>query len=572
MQQRCEEIVHAGTTTSLVRAVHWVLEVSGTLDVVASLARLLLTIHPTCLPAHRGRLSTGCRDCPFQLHTVDLGAVARAAGYRSVQWVEDELESGPQDRGLVFNNGTCRAAGQDDSILRAASSKCRSRWPPTFVQPWEGRLKGEHSRSGAVDQRRLVGHPEYVEVRSPYDNGLVGRAGIADADQVREALDATVGTAAPDPLERAAILERVAEHYCENEGPASRLISAESGLCLKDTMHEVKRAVATFRGAANEARRLAETDWEAPYLEAGEVGGPELRVVPEPVRLAVAITPFNHPLNQVVHKVAPAIAAGAPVVLKPSEKTPLSGLRLAEVFSKCGLPRNLLNVVTGCPVATLVEALVSDRRVELVSFTGSEAVGRSIARTMARNGNELVRYVPELGGNAALTVLADADLDQAVRVAMGAFGNAGQRCTAINRCLVQEQVADEFALRLAEVAAALEYGDPLNPETDVGPVIDTASAVRIQRLIEDAIREGAHLVTGGRRDGALVSPTVLDRVSPGAEIVRNETFGPVASIVRVKSVDEATEIVLADNHRLAGAIVTRDERVALDYAAAIRVG
>jgi len=202
---------------------------------------------------------------------------------------------------------------------------------------------------------------EYVEVRSPYDNGLVGRAGIAHADQVREALDATVGTAAPDPLERAAILERVAAHYCENEGPASRLISAESGLCLKDTMHEVKRAVATLRDAANEARRLAETDWEAPYLEAGEVRGPELRVVPEPVRLAVAITPFNHPLNQVVHKVAPAIAAGAPVVLKPSEKTPLSALRLAEVLSKCGLPGNLLNVVTGCPVATLWSPRLPDR-------------------------------------------------------------------------------------------------------------------------------------------------------------------------------------------------------------------
>jgi aldehyde dehydrogenase (NAD+) len=410
------------------------------------------------------------------------------------------------------------------------------------------------------------------DVRSPWDSALAGRAGQATAEQVRAALDGAAGRPAPPPEERAAILDRAAAHYAEHADAAARLITAEAGICLKQARHEVARAVSALRGAAHEARRLAAADWEAPYRVPGEAPAAALQVVPVPVALAIAVTPFNHPLNQVVHKVAPAVAAGAPVVLKPSEKTPLSALRLAEVLAECGLPPHLLNVVTGRPAEPLVRALACDRRAELVSFTGSVAVGKAIARTMAEGGNELVRYLPELGGNAAFVVLADADLERAARIALGAFDNAGQRCTAINRILVQEPVADAFVARLAELASGLRYGDPWDAETDVGPVIDEASAVRVQRAVEAALRGGARLLAGGSREGAVVAPTVLDHVRPEMEIVRCETFGPVAPVVRIRSVDDAIRIVTADRHRLAGAIATRSEEAARAYAAAVRVG
>ncbi|MDQ5807206.1 MAG: aldehyde dehydrogenase family protein, partial [Actinomycetota bacterium] len=297
----------------------------------------------------------------------------------------------------------------------------------------------------------------------------------------------------------------------------------------------------------------------------------ELRVVPEPVALAIAITPFNHPLNQVVHKVAPAVAAGAPVVLKPSEKAPLSALRLAEVLTEAGLPPGRLNVVTGA-AKPLVEALVTDPRVELVSFTGSVEVGRSVARTMAAGGNELVRFVPELGGNAALAVLADCDLERAARIALGAFDNAGQRCTAVDRILVDEPIADRFVALLAELVEGLRHGDPLDPGTDVGPVIDENAARRIERAVHAAVRDGARLRAGGGRSGALVEPTVLDHVTPGMEIASRETFGPVAPVIRVRGVEECVRIVRADRRRLAGAIATASEETALAYASAVRVG
>jgi aldehyde dehydrogenase (NAD+) len=418
---------------------------------------------------------------------------------------------------------------------------------------------------------RRVSAPACGDVRSPFDGALAGRLAQATPEQVTEALDGACAATALPEEERAAVLDAAARHYEEHTEEAATLIAAEAGICLKHARHEVRRAVATLRASATGARRLAATDWSAPYAQPGETPAAELRVVPEPVALAIAITPFNHPLNQVVHKVAPAIAAGAPVVLKPSEKAPLSALRLAEVLTEAGLPPGRLNVVTGA-ARPLVETLVTDPRVELVSFTGSVAVGRSVARTMAAGGNELVRFVPELGGNAALAVLADCDLERAARIALAAFDNAGQRCTAVDRILVDEPIADRFVARLTELVEGLRHGDPLDPETDVGPVIDEHAARRIERAIRDAVRDGARLCAGGERSGALVAPTVLDRVTPQMEIASRETFGPVAPVIRVRGVEDCVRIVRADRRRLAGAIATASEETALAYAKAIRVG
>jgi acyl-CoA reductase-like NAD-dependent aldehyde dehydrogenase len=418
---------------------------------------------------------------------------------------------------------------------------------------------------------RRVAAPAGGEIRSPFDGTVAGTLAHATPDQVEAALAGAYAAQAPPADERAALLDRAADYYDDHVEASATLIAAEAGICLKHARHEVRRAIATLRASANEARRLAATDWSAPYAQPGETPVGELEVIPEPVTLAIAITPFNHPLNQVVHKIAPAIAAGAPVVLKPSEKTPLSALRFAQVLAEAGLPGDLLNVLTG-PAEPLVRALVSDPRVELVSFTGSAAVGRSVARTMATAGNELVRFVPELGGNAALAVLADCDLERAARIALGAFDNAGQRCTAVNRILVEEPIAERFVARLSELAAALRHGDPLDPETDVGPVIDERSARRIEAAIRAAVRDGARLCTGGGRRGALVEPTVLDHVRPEMEVAARETFGPVAPVIRVRGVEDCVRIVRADRQRLAGAIATASEATAVAYARAIRVG
>lgn len=409
------------------------------------------------------------------------------------------------------------------------------------------------------------------DVRNPFTGEVVGRAAQATEADARDALDrATAGSLGPE--ERAAVLDRAAAAYERDADAAALLITTEAGICLKQAAHEVRRSVAVLRAAAGEARRLGATDWAAPYRTAGEDAVAELFVIPEPVALAVAVTPFNHPLNQVVHKVAPAVAAGAPIVLKPSEKAPLSALRLARVLADAGLPAHALAVVTGRPAAPLVHTLVCDDRVELVSFTGSVAVGRAIARDMAAHGNELVRYVPELGGNAALVVLADADVERAAHVALGAFDNAGQRCTAVGRILVEHPVADAFVDCLVELAAGLRWGDPFDPATDVGPVIDEDAARRVEAIVDAARRDGARVCLGGTRTGALIAPTVLDQATAAMDVVRLETFGPVAPVVRVGSLAECVAIVRADRHRLAGAIVTASEDTARAYGAAVRVG
>ena len=413
---------------------------------------------------------------------------------------------------------------------------------------------------------------ESFAVRSPWDGREAGRAGIAAPDQVQAALDGALSARPLPPRARAEILDRAAGHYEATVDDAAALITAESGICLRQARHEVDRAVRALRSAAHQARLLATEDLAARYRVPGESAAARLEVVADPVALVVGITPFNHPLNQVVHKVAPAVAAGAPLVLKPSEKTPLSALRLAEVLIDCGLPENALNVVTGRPAAALVEALVTHPGVELVSFTGSVEIGRGIARTMAASGNELVRYVPELGGSSALVVMDDADLPAAARLALGAFDNAGQRCTAVRRILVHEAVADEFTARFLDAARALRYGDPWDPETDLGPLIDEGAAVAVEQRVATALARGARLLMGHRRHGTLYPPTVLDRVTPEMDLIERETFGPVAPILRVRSLEEAVAITRSNRRRLAGAIATASEDTARRFADAVRVG
>ena len=407
-----------------------------------------------------------------------------------------------------------------------------------------------------------------LSVSSPFTGELVGEAPIAGAAQVTAALDAIAGgglQTLPPRHERARILFAVADRLLAERRDLAHLISRESGLSLKDTGHEVARAVDVFRFAAMEALRDDGETFAGDISENGrDRRAHTLRV---PVGLVAGITPFNHPLNQVAHKLAPALAVGAPIVIKPSERTPLAALRLFELLAQAGAPPAAAQIVCGDP-ATILEAFLGHPAVELISFTGGVGVGKAIAQRLGYR-----RAVLELGGNDPLIVLDDADLAEAARLAVqGAFANSGQRCTAVKRIIAVDAVADELAARITAGAQALRCGDPLDPDIDVGTVIDEAAAIRIADRIADAIHQGAQLLTGGERDGALLAPAVLDHVPAGAELVATETFGPVAPIIRVSGLDEAIATANRTPYALSSGVCTFDWRAITRCIRELRAG
>src|SRR5450755_1339070 len=405
-----------------------------------------------------------------------------------------------------------------------------------------------------------------VAVRNPYTGEVVGEAPIASAEEVVGALDSAAGFASSlSRHERSQLLFSVADRLGALADELAHLISSESGLCLKDTRHEVSRSVDVFRFAAIEALRDDGEVFAGDISTNGRDGRAYTFRVP--VGLVAAITPFNHPLNQVAHKLAPAIAAGASIVLKPSEKTPLAALRLAELLCDAGLPPGAVQIVCGDPAA-IVDSFLAHDAVEVITFTGGVAIGKSIA---ARLGYR--RAVLELGGNDPLIVLADADLEEAARLAVqGAFRNSGQRCTAVKRIIAVNEVGDELAERVVHGARALCAGDPFDEKTDVGTVIDASAAERITARIETAIRAGATLLCGGERNGAVVTPTVLDRVPVETELVARETFGPVAPIIRVRNLDEAIVTANATPYALSSAVCTFDWRAISRCIRELRAG
>jgi phosphonoacetaldehyde dehydrogenase len=405
-----------------------------------------------------------------------------------------------------------------------------------------------------------------IEVRSPFTGELVGEAPVAGPSEVSAALEA--GATYDNALsrhERSQLLFAVADRLAEQSVELATLISRESGLCLKDTRHEVARAIDVFRFAAIEALH---DDGEAfPGDVSAQGSARRAHTMRVPVGLVAAITPFNHPLNQVAHKLAPAIAAGAPIVLKPSERTPLSALRLAELLVDVGLPSGAAQVVCGQPAA-IVEQFLAHPEVEVISFTGGVAVGKSIA---ARLGYR--RAVLELGGNDPLLVLGDADLEEAATLAVrGAFQNSGQRCTAVKRIIAVDSVADELAELIVARTRLLRCGDPLDEETDIGTVIDEQAARLIEARIEAALHDGADLLWGGERVGALLAPAVLDRVPAATELVSLESFGPVAPIIRVRDLDEAIAVANATPYALSSAVCTFDWRAIARCVRELRAG
>jgi putative phosphonoacetaldehyde dehydrogenase len=387
---------------------------------------------------------------------------------------------------------------------------------------------------------KRVDAEQRIEVRNPYTGKIVGTVPAATPAQVAEAF--RLGEAYKPKLtrwERQKILLRTAELLAERRESIATLISVESGLCLKDAFYEVGRACDVYGLAGQLAIRDDSEVYACDITQHGKAR--RIYTSRTPVRgVIAAITPFNHPLNMISHKIAPAIATNNRVVAKPTELTPLTALVLADVLYEAGLPVEMLSIVTGNPMS-MGDAMITDPRADILTFTGSVKVGKYIAEKAGYK-----RLILELGGNDPLIVMEDADLEQAAELAVqGATKNSGQRCTAVKRILAVEAIADAFVERVVVKARQLHCGDPLDPHTDIGTVIHERAARQFEERVNDAVAKGAKLLLGNTRQGALYPATVVDHVPYNCPLVHEETFGPVIPIIRCPN-DIAAVIAIAN--------------------------
>ncbi|HEY7178105.1 MAG TPA: aldehyde dehydrogenase family protein [Gaiella sp.] len=427
--------------------------------------------------------------------------------------------------------------------------------------------------ASTVTERKLlldgewVESGEWVEVTSPYDGSPIARVAKVGAAGARSAVDAAE-RAMQDPLpayERAAILDRVALALAERADEAARLICAEAGKPMKAARIEASRAVSTYTMAAVEARKLA---GEVVPMDASQAGVGKLAFTQRlPVGVVGAISPFNFPLNLVAHKIAPALAAGCAVVLKPATQTPLSALFLAELELEAGLPAGWLNVLVG-PSAEIGDVLVEDPRVALITFTGSAPVGWGIRERAPRK-----RVSLELGNATPVIVEADADVSVAAsRCAANGFSFAGQSCISVQRIIVHEDVYDEFRDALLPLVDALVVGDPADESTDVGPLIAPSERERVLEWLEEARAGGATVLAGGVVENDLLRPTVVDSPPADSRLACDEVFGPVCTLQRFATLDEAVELANSTRYGLQAGIFTGDVTRALSAAARLEFG
>jgi acyl-CoA reductase-like NAD-dependent aldehyde dehydrogenase len=397
---------------------------------------------------------------------------------------------------------------------------------------------------------------EAFEVRSPWDQGLVGRVTIATRADARQAVNHAVAslrrTRALPRWKRREILEDIAAALIDQHERFAQLIVAEAGKPLRLARTEVDRAVLTFKTAAEESVRLG---GESIPLDLTEGNENRWGVVQRfPVGPVLAITPFNFPLNLVAHKVAPALAAGCPIILKPAPQAPFTALALGEIILKAGWPEEALAILTLSDADTAWLAEKEDR-IKLVSFTGSAKVGWNIK---AHSGRK--RVLLELGGNAALIIHGDwPDLDEAAnRTAHAAFGFAGQSCISVQRVFVQRNIFQTFVWKLVDIAGKLVSGNPAEEATEVGPLIHLSDAERVESWIKEAVAAGAKLVSGGERTGSLIAPAILTATQPGMKIRDEEVFGPVVMVEPYEDFEEALADVNHSKYGLQAGLLTRD--------------
>jgi acyl-CoA reductase-like NAD-dependent aldehyde dehydrogenase len=424
----------------------------------------------------------------------------------------------------------------------------------------------------ATERKILIGGEwvetgEWLDVFSPYDGSLVGRVAKGRADEAKRAIDAA-HRAMAEPLpahERAAILDRTAQLVEERAEEVARTIAAEAGKPMKAARIEASRAVSTFTMAAVEARSVA---GDVVPMDASPAGAGKLAfTLRVPIGVVGAISPFNFPFNLVAHKVAPALAAGCAVVLKPASQTPLSALLLAELETEAGLPPGWLNVVCG-PAAEIGDVLVEDERVALITFTGSAGVGWKLRERAPRKRVNL-----ELGNATPVIVAADADLDDtASRLATHAFSFAGQSCISVQRIYVERSAYDDFLKRFLPRVEALVVGDPADDATDVGPLISPSERDRVLSWIEEATSRGAKVLAGGALEGELLGPTVVADAPPDTKVACEEVFGPLCTVTPYDSLDEAIRLANGTRYGLQAGIFTRDTRAAFRAARELEFG
>jgi acyl-CoA reductase-like NAD-dependent aldehyde dehydrogenase len=408
-----------------------------------------------------------------------------------------------------------------------------------------------------------------IDVRSPYDFGLIGRVPkctAADVDRAVAAAHSALKAGGLLPWQRAEILDTAAARLKERREDFARTIAIEAAKPLKTARVEAARAVSTFQFAAAEARKLT---GEMVPLDASDAGAGKLGfVLRVPIGVIGAISPFNFPLNLVAHKVAPAIAAGCPVVLKPASQTPFSALALAELLlDECGLPAGWLNVVTGGG-GEIGNALVEHPDVAMITFTGSPEVGWGIRERAPRK-----RVGLELGNNAPVIIEPDSDWrGAAAKIKVAGFSHAGQSCISTQRVYVHRSIHDDFVAALADHVQALKIGPPLDEDTDVSSLISRGDTERVKGWIDDAIAEGAKVAVGGDVEGSLILPTVLVGVTPDMKVCSQEVFGPVVGVAAYDDVDDAMALANDTRYGLQAAIFTNDLSLALRAARTLDFG
>ncbi|MBI4261642.1 MAG: aldehyde dehydrogenase family protein [Actinobacteria bacterium] len=406
------------------------------------------------------------------------------------------------------------------------------------------------------------------EVRSPYDGSVVAEVGIPTEADVEETVASAAETFRDSrhlPVHvRAEALAHVSRRLQERAGEIAESVAREGGKPIKWAAVEVSRAVSTFRWAGEVLRR---GDEEFVRLDTEASLGPRAGIVRRwPVGPVLGITPFNFPVNLVAHKVAPALAVGAPIVVKPATATPLGALVLAELVDETDLPKGMCSVL---PVpSSVAEAMVGDDRFRKVSFTGSPAIGWHLKGLDPRK-----RFTLELGGNAGVIVHSDADLDHAAaRIAIGGYYQAGQSCISVQRILVQSEVHEDFVERLVKQVQSLKVGDPLDPATDVGPLIDAGALDRVAAWVDEALAEGASALSGGRRDDPFYEPTVLADVTADMKVCKEEVFGPVTTVQPYQTFEEALAVVNDSRFGLQAGVFTNDIERAFQAHRELEVG
>ncbi|WP_458414173.1 aldehyde dehydrogenase family protein [Schinkia sp. CFF1] len=426
-----------------------------------------------------------------------------------------------------------------------------------------------------VLKKKLFINGEWVETNSyttltaPYSEEVLAEIPAATEEEVNQAIEAAYDArevmAKMPAHKRAAILEKLVQLYEARSDEAARIIALEAAKPITTAKGEVARTIQTYKFAAEEAKRI-----HGETLSLDAAPGGENRIaytVREPLGVVGAITPFNFPMNLVAHKVGPAIAAGNTIVLKPASQTPLSAYFLAELLEEAGLPAGALNLVTGSG-RVVGDKLVTDDRVKVITFTGSPAVGIGI-----RNKAGLKRVTLELGSNAALIVDDGVDINKIVsRAVIGAFSNQGQVCISLQRVYIHENLYESFVEKFVAAAKQLKAGDPLDPQTDVSALISKGDVTRTLEWIEEAKRFGAEIATGGVAEGNILLPTVVLNADKALKVSCQEVFAPIVLLNKVKSVEEAIELVNDSRYGLQAGIYTNNVNTALDAAEKLHVG